>query len=155
MEKNSTYDLVPSLKLCREIPDGEFCKSGWVWLYDTGLAPNAQPESEEDLRFFMIASRDTAEHWKRVYGEKFPPVYPAPTLEEIIAEFPYTDADTYICIRPGRCGSGGRFSVDLQLGFHDESVSLFNSRDTMFHKESLANVLLKLWSHVMEKYHDN
>ncbi len=64
-------DLVPTLELCKQIPEGEFADSVFVWARDW-----------HGTNEWMVAFRDLAEppHLKR----KNPPVYPAPTMGEIL-----------------------------------------------------------------------
>ena len=59
-------DIVPPLDLCKQIPKGKFENSALVWTFDDRLMP----------RTIMI---DGVRHYYRGF--------PAPTLQEILAEF--------------------------------------------------------------------
>ena len=68
--------LVPSLDLCKQIPEGQFSRSVFVWSYSCDKR-KTEPFLDE---------RDCIEFCRRDMVNA-PPVYPAPTLQEILAEF--------------------------------------------------------------------
>ena len=69
--------LVPPLELCREIPEGKFEESVLVYSYSC---------DKRDEKPFLD-TRDCVELCRKDMINA-PPVYPAPTLEEILAELP-------------------------------------------------------------------
>lgn len=66
---NTLEKIVPSLELCKHIPEGEFKDSALVWM----LRPALEGFSDDP---FMVDYRIKAEYWERK-------MHPAPTLEEI------------------------------------------------------------------------
>ena len=72
---NKLKDLVPELELCKQIPEGAFADSALVWSYSCDKR-KTEPFVEE---------RDCIDFCRRDMVNA-PPVYPAPTLEEILSE---------------------------------------------------------------------
>lgn len=73
--------LVPSLKLCKKIPAGEFKDSALVWMHRSAL----EGISDDP---FMVDYRIKAEYLKRE-------MHPAPTLEEIRRELRNLSVSVY------------------------------------------------------------
>lgn len=66
-------DLVPPLELCKQIPEGEFAESAFVWTQETAAAKQWFVCHREDL------------YVGRKSHVNLPPVYPAPTLAEWVS----------------------------------------------------------------------
>ena len=100
-------ELVPPLELCKLIPQGEFEDSVALWVFF--------PKS--DKKFHLYLREDI--NWDK--AEK----YPAPTLEEIMAELP-----SCVCYRMNK----------------EWSVGLVNdSAENAIKDSSGATAALKLW----------
>jgi hypothetical protein len=65
-------DLVPPLELCKLIPKGEFEDSALVW---------AEIKKENEVKSYIYTA-DMVNY----YATSFHKLYPAPTLQEILAE---------------------------------------------------------------------
>ncbi len=78
-------NLVPPVELCRMIPAGEFGDSTLVYRFDHQQAGKMFPETNEDERFFYVEEREMVEFAQRNMVNP-PPMFPAPTLEEILAK---------------------------------------------------------------------
>lgn len=74
--------IVPPLELCKRIPAGEFEDSTLVYRFDHQQAGKIFPETNEDERFFYVEEREMVEFAQRNMVNP-PPMFPAPTLEEI------------------------------------------------------------------------
>ncbi len=74
--------IVPPVELCRMIPAGEFEDSALVYRFDHQQAGKMFPETNEDERFFYVEEREMVEFAQRNMVNP-PPMFPAPTLEEI------------------------------------------------------------------------
>lgn len=74
--------IVPPLDLCKMIPAGEFEDSALVYRFDHQQAWKMFPETNEDERFFYVEEREMVEFAQRNMVNP-PPMFPAPTLEEI------------------------------------------------------------------------
>lgn len=74
--------IVPPVELCRMIPAGEFGDSTLVYRFDHQQAGKMFPETNEDERFFYVEEREMVEFAQRNMVNP-PPMFPAPTLEEI------------------------------------------------------------------------
>lgn len=81
----SLKDLVPPLELCKLIPAGEFEDSVFVWGYSCDKR-NTEPFVEE---------RDCLEFCRKKMVNA-PPMFPAPTLKEIMRNTS-TRGDSYFC----------------------------------------------------------
>ena len=73
-------DIVPPLELCKLIPDGEFS--------DTALVFACQPD-DDDGEEINVFTRDMIEHLETRLGGTPYTLYPAPTLQEILASMPH------------------------------------------------------------------
>lgn len=76
--KLNLEELVPPVELCKQIPEGEFAGSVFVWSYSCDRR-NTEP---------FVDRREDVEYCRRDLLNA-PPVHPAPTLEEIMASFSY------------------------------------------------------------------
>lgn len=130
--------LVPPLNLCRKIPKDAFRTSEFVWLFDTMSAIKKRPEAEEDSQFFYVEERDVAESIKEAeeWGEN-PPLYPAPTLEEITHVMPL-------------CYHGGFLTFYGRLGYRKGWKWTLALDDEPFHTNR-AETALHLWLHIEEE----
>ena len=75
--------IVPPVELCKQIPAGEFEDSALVFRFDHQQAGKMFPETNEDERFFYVEERKMVEFAQRNMVNP-PPMFPAPTLEEIL-----------------------------------------------------------------------
>ena len=107
--------LVPELDLCKQIPPGAFENSALVWSYSCDKRKTKPFIEERDCIDFCRRDMINA-----------PPVYPAPTLQEILAEMP--DSTLYY---DGR----GRWTIKVIL-----PVCVYEDSNA-----KPANVALKLW----------
>lgn len=80
-------DIVPPLELCKQIPAGAFEDSALVYRFDHQSAGKMLPETNEDDRFFYVEEREMVEFSQRDMVNR-PPMFPAPTLAEILAKLP-------------------------------------------------------------------
>ena len=74
--------IVPPVDMCKRIPAGEFEDSALVYRFDHQQAWKMFPETNEDERFFYVEEREMVEFAQRNMVNP-PPMFPAPTLEEI------------------------------------------------------------------------
>ena len=103
-------DLVPSLELCKQIPEGEFVDRCFVWSWSC--------DRREDTPF--IDDRDCVEFCRRGLVNA-PPMYPAPTLAEILAKI--GDDPRVSIARASRTLGGWRVTAQNERG--NCSYSLF------------------------------
>lgn len=96
--------LVPMLDLCRQLEANEFQESELAWVFDPCAADKSRPEFDEDAQFFSVELRSNSEviPWD-LWGEN-PPIYPAPTLVEILRALPKERHDGLLTIQAGRIG---------------------------------------------------
>lgn len=87
--------IVPSPSLCRKISVWRFEDSALVWIFDHNKAKKFYPETPADYRFFCVEQRKIFEaevtagikfRDYEIYESNRPPMYPAPTLAEIMSE---------------------------------------------------------------------
>ena len=64
-------NLVPPLEMCKQIPDGEFAESAFVWTQECGT------------KKWFVGHREDLDCRKNLGNA--PPVYPAPTLAECVS----------------------------------------------------------------------
>ena len=102
-------DLVPPLELCKLISAGEFAESAALWVFF--------PKS--DKKFYLYIREDL--DWSKAE------TYPAPTLQEIMAELPACD-----CYR---FSDKNEWTVLLVNGPVDDGVK----------SDSPATAALKVW----------
>ena len=119
-------ELVPSLELCKEIPDEKFLHSALVWerairLDGKELAPRI------NLRQSVI--------YQNI-------IYPAPTLQEIMEEL-YSEAEGTCDLVEGFRGRDG-WEVVATYECHDDSGYRGEHSSTK-HKENPAEAALKVW----------
>ena len=81
---NTLESLVPPLDLCKQIPEGAFTNSVFVWSYSCDKR-KTEPFLDE---------RDCIEFCRRDMVNA-PPIYPAPTLAEIMGDCPDCFARRY------------------------------------------------------------
>ena len=112
-------DLVPSLELCKQIPEGAFVDSALVW--------NTTICDEDDGEICGVHERDDCESWMRENQ------IPAPTLEEIGKELIKQSVTR-------------RIVVSLIHG--EWGVSGQNSRASYSAGDSAATAALRLWLEV-------
>jgi len=74
---NGIENLVPDLELCKQIPEGAFADSALVWSYSCDKRKTEPFVEERDCIDFCRMGMVNA-----------PPVYPAPTLAEIMGALP-------------------------------------------------------------------
>lgn len=132
----SKLDLIPALYLCRKIPDGEFKNSAFCWVFDTKMAGTKRPKSYDNSDFFQVLERPVAEHIMELENwGKNPPVWPAPTIEEIA-----------VCLPEWETG-GGNFTIHsscVRYDYHFEEKFSFLPRPE---DETFASIALQLWFH--------
>ena len=123
-------DLVPPLDLCRKIPVGKFEDSALVLIFwhkspNTPVEIRTRCEVENDPEF-----DDLVEEQRII-------IYPAPTLEEILAELPKFDMNEIplACV-PEFGGERRIFGGAWAVGYTDKN----NATD-----KSAATAALKLW----------
>ena len=111
---NKLEDIVPPLELCKQIPQGTLPDSSLVWTRDVG-------KSE-----FYVAIREDVE-FCRLGMINAPPLFPAPTLAEILDELGNKTVCLYdgiryevsVCIR--ECDSGTKEHQWRQYGEADRN----------------------------------
>ena len=81
--------IVPPPELCKQIPAGEFEDSALVYRFDHQQAGKMFPGTNEDERFFYVEEREMVEFAQRNMVNP-PPMFPAPTLEEILDDLFFT-----------------------------------------------------------------
>lgn len=77
---NKLEKIVPPLELCKLIPAGKFADSVFIWGYSCDKS-NTEP---------FVDERDRVEYCRKNMVNA-PPVFPAPTLHEIMAELSLCD----------------------------------------------------------------
>lgn len=114
--------LVPSLELCRKIPDGEFAHSELQWEEGYGTLKNAE--------YFADVIQRTP--WE-ARGYKH---HPAPTLQEILAEIEKAG---------GWCPTAYRLNDQWTVDFQDDKVDGMNDIVEQTDPDNPATAALKLW----------
>lgn len=105
-------NLVPPLELCKLIPAGGFADSVFVWGYSC---------DKRDTTPF-VDERDCVEFCRRNMTNA-PPMFPAPTLQEIMADLPSGDTACFCCYNGDSLWSMGNCEHDLYVknGTEDSS----------------------------------
>lgn len=115
-------DLVPPLELCKLIPAGEFEDSALMCEATLGMASR----QVLDIRIIPRQKITNNPYVDRKLGREYY-IYPAPTLQEIMAKIPFAQvsifADKSFVIHP-------RFGKERYMRYHDNNV---------------ATAALKLW----------
>ena len=120
-------DLVPPLELCRLIPQGEFADCCFVWVVNGDYQPKFQVL---DKRKYPFIPEDGAT------------LYPAPTLQEILADLPPYDKNEQIlaCCVPDWADFNARiFGENWRVGY---------TGDASINDKNPAAAALKLWLEV-------
>ena len=108
--------IVPPLELCKLIPAGEFEDSVFIWGYSCDKR-NTKP---------FVDERDCVEYCRRNMVNA-PSVFPAPTLQEIMAEIPFSQVSI---LASGSFVIHPRFGKNAILRYYDDNA---------------ATAALKLW----------
>ena len=128
---NTLESLVPALELCKKIPDEKFEDSALVWTYSCDKTiTDPTVERREDVDFCR----------RNVVNA--PPVYPAPTLAEIMEAI---DADGWYC--PTCYYQANTWQVDCESDDDVNSNSVPDILDAEDH-DNPATAALKLWLRV-------
>lgn len=124
-------DLVPPLELCRNIPEGEF--------EDSALVFACQPNDDDEEEEVNIFTRDMVEHLEKRWGGTPYTLYPAPTLQEIMAALPPYGKNEQIlaCCVPDWADFDARiFGEHWRVGY---------TGDCSINDKNPATAALKLW----------
>ena len=125
---NTLKSLVPPLDLCKQIPEGAFTNSVFVWSYSCDKR-KTEPFLDE---------RDCIEFCRRDMVNA-PPVYPAPTLQEILLAIDESG---------GYCPSCRYQANTWQLDYEDDPISDESMLPVLVDESDRynpANAALKLW----------
>lgn len=123
-------DIVPPLELCKLIPEGEF--------EETALAFACQPD-DDDEEEVNIFTRDMIKHLENRWGGTPYTLYPAPTLQEILAALPpYGKNETILaCCVPDWADFNARvFGEHWRVGY---------TGNCSINDKNPAAAALKLW----------
>lgn len=122
--------IVASLELCKLIPAGEFNESALVWIFDHQSAGKSYPETEKDDIFFFVEDRNFATDVMDTvkWAVNRPPMYPAPTLVELLEKLDKRDKrenKLKICpVFPGGEWSVGYAYMDVEKDFELTNAAL-------------------------------
>jgi hypothetical protein len=116
-------DLVPPLELCKLIPAGEFADSVFIWGYSCDKR-NTEP---------FVDERDCVEHCRKSMVNA-PPMFPAPTFDEILDELHKCQEDVFV-----------KWSETAYHGWLVNAYSHGKNEDYQVHDEKKTTAALKVW----------
>lgn len=127
---SSIESIVPPVELCKRIPAGEFEDSALVHRFNHQQAGEMFPKTNDDNSFYYVEEREIVEFAQRNMVNP-PPMFPAPTLEEILRALPARDRnDNKLKISPHHPGDS------LAVGYTWQNLEI---------DRNLAAAALRLW----------